>query len=74
MFAMQGNDRLSRFFTGENLIFKACAKGLVTNYGEGGGLQNGGGYVKFYLYEKGGTEKVLVVLKGGGGGAEKVLG
>ena len=31
------------------------SKGLVTNYGEGG-LQNGrgGGYVKFYPYEKGG--------------------
>ena len=49
-------------------------KGLVTNYGEGGGLQNGrgGGHVKFYPYEKGG---------GGGkslshaqGGAQKVLG
>ena len=48
--------------------------GLGTNYGEGGGLQNGrgGGHVKFYPYEKGG---------GGGksfshaeGGAQKVLG
>ena len=30
-------------------------KGLVTNYGEGGGLQNGrGGHVKFYPYKKGG--------------------
>ena len=35
------------------------SKGLVTNYGEGGGLQNGrGGHVKFYPYEKGGAEKV----------------
>ena len=35
------------------------AKGLVTNYGEGG-LQNGrggGGHVKFYPYEKGGRKK-----------------
>ena len=37
-------------------------KGLVTNYGEGGGLQNGrvGGQVKFYPYER----------KGGGGGRQ----
>ena len=47
-------------------------KGLVTNYGEGGGgrLQNGrGGHVKFYSYEKGGggVEQVLAMLKGGGG-------
>ena len=45
---------------------------LVTNYGEGGGLQNGrGGHVKFYPYEKGGggAEKVLAMLKGG---AQKV--
>ena len=28
--------------------------GLVTNYREGGGLQNGRGDVKFYPYEKGG--------------------
>ena len=35
------------------------AKGLVTNYGEGGeGLQNGrGGHVKFYPYKKGGRKK-----------------
>ena len=38
---------------------------MVTNYGEGG-LQNGrGGHVKFYPYENGGAEKVLVILKGG---------
>ena len=31
-----------------------------------GGLQNGsGGHMKFYPYEKGGTEKVLAMLKGG---------
>ena len=33
-------------------------KGLVTNYGEGGGYKTGGGHVKFYPYKK----------KGGGGG------
>ena len=45
--------------------------GLVTNYGEGGGLQNGrgGGKVKFYPYKKG--RAVLDVLKGGG--AQTVL-
>ena len=33
-------------------------KGLVSNYGEGGELQNGrGGHVKFYPYEKGGQER-----------------
>ena len=38
-------------------VFEIC-KGLVTNYGEGGGLQNGrGGHVKFYPYEKGGRKK-----------------
>ena len=37
---------------------------LIT--GRGGGLQNGrGGHVKFYPYEKGGSEKVLAMLKGG---------
>ena len=41
-------------------------KGLVTNYGEGGGYKTGGGgHVKFYPYEKGGAEKVLAMLKGG---------
>ena len=45
-------------------------KGLVTNYGEGGGgLQNGkggGGHVRFYPYEKkgGGGVNVLAMLKG----------
>ena len=56
-------------------VLKPLCKGLVTNYGEGGGLQNGrgGGHLKFYPYEKGGG--------GGGksfshskGGAQKVLG
>ena len=49
------------------------SKGLVTNYGEGGGLQNG----------RGGAREVLPLRKGGGGksfshaeggGAQKVLG
>ena len=36
----------------------SLAKGLDTNYGEGGGLQNGRGrHVKFYPYEKGGGGK-----------------
>ena len=48
-------------------------KGLVINYGEGGGAtkrEGGGGRVKFCPYKKGGGE-VLAMLKGG---AEKVLG
>ena len=52
-------------------------KGVVTNYREGRGLQNGsGGHVKSYPYEKGGGgEKVLTMPKGGGGeGAQNVLG
>ena len=37
----------------------SSCKGLVTNYGEGGGLQNGrGGHVKFYPCEKGGRKKI----------------
>ena len=34
-------------------------KGMVTNYGEGGGgyKMGGGGHVKFYPYEKGGRKK-----------------
>ena len=37
----------------------AHRKGLVTNYGEGGGLQNGrgGGHMKFFPYKKGGGHK-----------------
>ena len=64
------------------------SKGLVTNYGEGGGLQNGrwgwhlsltpmkrgGGHVKFYPYEKGRAENVSAMLKGGEGEAQQVLG
>ena len=41
-------------------------KGLVTNYGEGGGLQNGrGGAREVLRIRKGGAEKVLAMLKGG---------
>ena len=41
------------------------AKGLVTNYGEGGGLQNGrGGARKVLPLRKGGAQKVLAMLKG----------
>ena len=39
-----------------------CTKGLVTNYGEGG-LQNGGACEVLPL-RKGGTQKVLAMLKG----------
>ena len=54
------------------LIPAQAAKGLVTNYGEGRGLQNerGGRQVKFHPYEKGGggggERTVLAMLKGGG--------
>ena len=42
------------------------AKGLVTNYGEGGGaIKWEGGHVKLPL-RKGGAEKVLAMMKGGG--------
>ena len=46
------------------------AKGLVTNYGEGGYKTGGGGHVKFYPYEKGGR----VSFSHAEGGAQKVLG
>ena len=46
-------------------------EGLVTNYGEGGGLRNGswrgGGQVKFYPYEKGEGGKCFSHAEGGGG-------
>ena len=40
-------------------MYIKVTKGLVTNYGEGGGVQNGrgGGHVKFYPYKKGGQKK-----------------
>ena len=38
-----------------NTLRSLGAYGLVANYREGGGVQNGrGGHVKFYPYEKGG--------------------
>ena len=46
-------------------------KGLVTNYGEGGGLRKRrGGHVKFYSYENGGRKS----FSHAEGGAHKVLG
>ena len=47
-------------------------KGLVTNNGEGGGLQNGKGWghMKFQPYEKGGGGKSF---SHAGGGAQQVL-
>ena len=48
-------------------------KGLVTNYGEGGGYKTGeGGHVITPTKRWGGAEKVLPMLKGGGG--QQVLG
>ena len=46
-----------------------CVKGLVTNYGEGGGgLQNGrgGGHMQSYPYKKGGPKKFKPCRRGGG--------
>ena len=40
-------------------------KGLVTNYGEGGGYKTGGGVREVLPLRKGGAEKVLAMLKGG---------
>ena len=50
------------------------SEGLVTNYGEGGGLkkrEGGGGLCEVLPLQKGGggLEKVLAMLKGGGGTA-----
>ena len=42
-------------------------KGLVTNYGKGGGYKTGGGAHEVLPLRKGGAEKVLGMLKGGGG-------
>ena len=41
------------------LCYLLQVKGLVTNYGEGGGYKmgGGGGHVKFYPYKKGGQKK-----------------
>ena len=38
----------------QNTFFSTNNKGLVTNYGEGGGYKTGGGHVKFYPYKRGG--------------------
>ena len=47
-------------------------KGLVTNYGRGGGgTKREGGHMKFYPYEKGGGRKSFSHSEGG---AQKVLG
>ena len=40
-------------------------KGVVTNYGEGGGYKTGGGAREVLPLRKGGAEKVLAILKGG---------
>ena len=48
----------------------SVSKGLVTNYGEGGGgcyKTGGGGHQKFYPYEKGGGGKSFSHAEGGGG-------
>ena len=47
------------------------AKGVVTNYGEGGATKREGGAWEVLPLRKGGAEKVLAILKGG---AQKVLG
>ena len=48
-------------------------KGVVTNYGEGGGYKTGrGGHVKFYPYETGGGKSFS--HSEGGAGEQKVLG
>ena len=41
------------------------SKGVVTNYGEGGGYKTGGGAREVLHLRKGGAEKLLAILKGG---------
>ena len=41
------------------------AKGLVTNYGEGGATKREGGAREVLPLRKGGAQKVLAMLKGG---------
>ena len=54
--------------------YTRLAKGLVTNYGEGGATKlEGGGHLKFYPYEKGGGQTSFSHAEGGGG-AQQVLG
>ena len=75
-FCVGGNANFS-FYVGGNANFSVfrfqhvgIPKGLVTNYGEGGGLQNGrgGGACEVLPLQKkgGGAENVLAMLKGGG--------
>ena len=52
------------------------SKGLVTNYGEGGGLQNGRGWgMRSFTPTKrgGGAEQVLAMLGGGGTNSFEVV-
>ena len=48
---------LNTFHTTGNNHYCEVAKGLVTNYGEGGATKREGGHMKFYPYEKGGRKK-----------------
>ena len=56
-----------------NGFVRLPTKGLVTNYGEGGGAtkREGEGHVKFYPYEKGGGGKSFSQSEGGGVGGHK---
>ena len=61
-------DFLSNLLVASPLKLWHCSdtKGLVTNYGEGRGLQNGRGGAREVLpLRKGGAGKVLAMLKGG---------
>ena len=46
--------------------FSEILRGWSLITGRGGATKREGGHVKFYPYEKGGAENVLVMLKGGG--------
>ena len=49
-----------------HIFLQNQTKGLVTNYGEGGGAtKREGGAGEVLPLRKGGTEKVLAMLKGG---------
>ena len=61
LFSKSINKRVHSF-----MIYLCSIKGLVTNYGEGEGLQKRRGrvgHLKFCPYEKGGEKKVLAMLK-----------
>ena len=47
------------------MVCEHHSKGVVTNYGEGGGYKMGGGAREVLPLRKGGVEKVLAILKGG---------